>query len=643
MNEQTERQRQTSMLLRQLASGLSSYRLFPGDIEQSAFVSAVDRIQEAAKRSLATGPVSLEIRGRSFVAPDGPLPEDEASYRLAVACYERRVEQLLLRAVPSATELAAMYDALTRAVDEVAASGGVETLLSQAGVSSLSLVEVEPQPIDAVVDPTALAPDQARMWEQLQREQAPALVGLEDSPTAAADVYGRFRNLVAALPAGAAEDPELYRRLHRAVTGLPSRVRRDLVAVLVDRSKSEPVAERLVGSITDHQLGELLVELGEEGEQDPVELAEELVARRARQHGLVELVRELGRADQPSASAGTAFTGDDRQAATSAIGEIVGEGPVTGADATAVSDGFPQTDADLRAQALATLGDYLAVEEDTERLQRVLELWIKEVRTSLLGGGSETPSLVGILSAARARVDPGRDALFATFQRRILDVPFLQQLLGPDLQGNSDRITELLGPLGESAVEGLLDVLGEETDRARRSTLVSLLARFAGSYPAPVEARLDDERWYVVRNAVNIMHKAEGGRDRLSLLEKASSHEHAAVRREVIWGLVSVLGAEAAPYMRRFVADPDSSVRERAVGFLGSLDSPEALELLATVASSSDDPKLRRRALEEISHNPSAAVPQLLRQLAAFRRRPRLPWSLRRYARKLMKVRQGST
>jgi hypothetical protein len=629
------------MLLRQLAAGLSSYRLFPGDIEQSAFRSAVARIQDSARQPLSAGTVSVEIRGRTFVTSEGPLPEDETTSRLAVACYERRVEELHLRANPDATELAAMYDALTRAVDEVAAAGGVETLLTQAGVTSLSLAQVEPHPIDAVVDPAALAPDQAQMWEALQEERALSIGELESSPAAATEVYGRFRDLVAALPPAAAEDPELYRRLHRAVTGLPQQVRRDLVAVLVDESRSEPVAERMVGTITDHQLGQLLVELGEDGEHDPVQLAKELVARRSRQKGLVELVRELGRGGLAQTSTGTPFARQDREAAQTAIGEIVAEGPVAGHDATAVRQEFPETEAALRAQARTTLRDYLAVEEDTERLKRVLDMWVREVRASLLQGGGDTTALMEILEGARAAVADGeREAVMRTAQRRILDVPFLQEMLGTDLHADSDRMVELLGPLGESSVEGLMDVLGEETDRARRSTLVSMLARLAGSYPAPVEARLDDDRWYVVRNAVNIMHKAEGGRDRLELLEKAASHPHAAVRREVIWGLVSVLGADAAPHMQRFVADPDSTVRERAIGFLGSLDSPAALDMLAGVARSSDDPKLRRRALEELSHNPSAGATRLLRQFAGFRSRPRLPWSLRRYARKLSRGRR---
>jgi hypothetical protein len=639
MQEQTERQRQIAMLLRQLAAGLSSYQLFPGDIEQSAFVSAVERIHEAARQPLAAGPVALEIRGRTFVTPEGPLPDDETTHRLAVACYERRVEQFTLRVTPEPEELAAMYEALTRPVDDVADAGGVEALLGQAGVTSISLTQIEPQAIDSVVNPEALPPEQAETWEKLRLEQD-LVTDLEDPTRTAAEVYRKFRDLVAALPPDAADDPELYRRFQRAVSALPGQVRRDLVGVLIDESRSEPVASRMVSSITDHQLGELLVELGEDGERDPVEVAEDLVSRRSRQQGLVELVRELAHTavGRGSSELEEPPEHEETGAVKTTVAEMVGEGPVHGEDATAVTRAFPVTPEDLRAQALNTLRDYLVAEEDLERLKRVLDLWVKEVQGTLLDGGTDTPALVEVMETGRVVAqDADRSSIFSGARKRILTVPFLQELLGPDLYAGADRVLELLDPLGETGVEGLLDVLGEETDRTRRSTLVSMLARLATRFPAPVEARLDDQRWYVVRNAVNIIHKAEGGRDRVALLEKASTHAHAAVRREVIWGLVSILGSNAASRLRGFVTDGDATVRERAVGFLGGLDSPDAVQVLAGVARSSDDTGLRRRALDELSHSPSAEAPGMLRELAQFRSRPRLPWSLRRYARKLLR------
>src|SRR5437867_5003186 len=72
-----ERDRAVMVLLRQLSSGLSSYRLFPGDLEQPTFVQAVERIKDAAEKALVWGPFDAEINGNRFITPSGPVSSDD--------------------------------------------------------------------------------------------------------------------------------------------------------------------------------------------------------------------------------------------------------------------------------------------------------------------------------------------------------------------------------------------------------------------------------------------------------------------------------------------------------------------------------------------------------------------------------------
>jgi len=72
-----ERERTVVSFLRQLMSGLSAYRLYPGDLEQGAFVQACQRIATAAESALAVGPLEVEIHGTSMRADDLILPADE--------------------------------------------------------------------------------------------------------------------------------------------------------------------------------------------------------------------------------------------------------------------------------------------------------------------------------------------------------------------------------------------------------------------------------------------------------------------------------------------------------------------------------------------------------------------------------------
>ena len=137
-----ERDRAVLGLLRQLAGGLSSYRLFPGDLKQPTFVQAVQRIRHAAEAALAWGPFEAEINGKRFITPTGPAPSDEQTERFALVFYEHGAERLSLRGVPDARELGVLYEALSLPVgtkDSLAYKVGcLASLPNSARVSSMS-------------------------------------------------------------------------------------------------------------------------------------------------------------------------------------------------------------------------------------------------------------------------------------------------------------------------------------------------------------------------------------------------------------------------------------------------------------------------------------------------------------------------
>ena len=58
-----ERDRALVVLLSQISSGLSSYRLFPGDLGQPTFIRACERVHAAAEQALQSGPLLVDIHG----------------------------------------------------------------------------------------------------------------------------------------------------------------------------------------------------------------------------------------------------------------------------------------------------------------------------------------------------------------------------------------------------------------------------------------------------------------------------------------------------------------------------------------------------------------------------------------------------
>jgi HEAT repeat protein len=215
------------------------------------------------------------------------------------------------------------------------------------------------------------------------------------------------------------------------------------------------------------------------------------------------------------------------------------------------------------------------------------------------------------------------------------------QLIPVIQEGGGEHVHSLLEPFGEAAVDGLMEMLAKEEDKARRATLVSTLVQLSKGHPKSVAARLSDSRWFVVRNAVTVLYRAHGS-EVLPYLVEASRHMHPAVRREVIRGLVAVGGEEAVPVLRRLAADSDHEVRRSALEALGGMVVPAAAPALAGIAESSTDLGEKRRAIDYLGRHPAREATMLLEALASGEGSAKVPLALRRHAKDLLKVRRGA-
>jgi hypothetical protein len=76
------------------------------------------------------------------------------------------------------------------------------------------------------------------------------------------------------------------------------------------------------------------------------------------------------------------------------------------------------------------------------------------------------------------------------------------------------------------------------------------------------------------------------------------------------------------------------------VSVLGAIFAPEAAAALGDIAQSNADRGLRRQALDELAEG--AEGREVLRLLSDRNTWPRLPWKLRRYARRLLRDTRGA-
>jgi hypothetical protein len=643
--ELSERDRQLIALLRNLSGGFSSYRLFGGDVQQPGFREAITRVKTTATAALSGGRVRVRIHGHEFFTEIGPMPDDEAYRRLALACYERRVEELAIVGVPTTKELVSLYSVLAMTVPEVEEAGGAPRILMAQAVESIRLNE-------ALVGPS----DSDEGAEGFTPESDPLIAGLEQLEAVADEItqgrrigdasslFNLLREVVAALPPDKASDPDTYKRLREAVEGLPDEVRTSLSSMLESSVGTDDVAERLIGTMTDTGLAHLLVEVSRQVGSDPMELARELVVGGFRRHDLVELASVATHEPGRSLPAGI---GGQRTSLLDAVAELVATdvGAHTEEDEISIREEFPSSEEERITEALLTFSDYLRVDDDHERLSTALESWARATRDALKADEmSKATLLVDVADRAFDSIklqEPQRAQLIADAKATILDQDLVSELTA---QGSRGEGGLLLSLFGDAAVDILLQSLAEEDVGAKRSMLIGVVAGLVSEHHDQLREWVNDPRWFVVRNVMTIVQRSGTSAEMLKLIDVGLRHAHPAVRKEASRAL-GPAGPDAIPRLVALAMDADREVALAAIDGLGSISliaAPGDVEGIGTIVRTSKDAEVRKRALEILDKHPAESATTVLQSISRFGSKPRAPLKVRRQAKALAARRKRS-
>ena len=273
----------------------------------------------------------------------------------------------------------------------------------------------------------------------------------------------------------------------------------------------------------------------------------------------------------------------------------------------------------------------------------MLGIWSKETMATLRRHDEDYLSrlLEAVDGAREEDVPTEKRSVAEASVKQVLSTEMLAELVSVS-QGLEDpeSTVRMLDLFGDTGVDCLMEDLAQERDRGRRALLLSVLAHVARGRYYRVAKWLSDQRWYVARNAVTVLYRS-GHEEVIPLLVEAAHHREPAVRREAARGLVEMTGIDALPHLRALAGDQDQTVRAAVMAALGTMMKPGACETLGSLAHTLKDPADRRRALEALSRHASPEATGVLERLASAKGSPRLPWKLRRYARDLVKKRQG--
>ncbi|MGD2067381.1 MAG: HEAT repeat domain-containing protein [Gemmatimonadota bacterium] len=186
------------------------------------------------------------------------------------------------------------------------------------------------------------------------------------------------------------------------------------------------------------------------------------------------------------------------------------------------------------------------------------------------------------------------------------------------------QLIEVAQALGARMAPAVGDALTGTEDRSARRAYIDALAAMGDGASDVVSGMIEDDRWYVVRNAVLILGEI-GGRATMAHLTTALGHEDGRVRREAVLALARIGGVTARSLVPKHLEDPDPQVRAAAALAAGELKMERGHRLLEARL---DDEKVESvqvaliRALGRFGD--PASVPVLERHAVSgfFSRRP---------------------
>ncbi len=187
---------------------------------------------------------------------------------------------------------------------------------------------------------------------------------------------------------------------------------------------------------------------------------------------------------------------------------------------------------------------------------------------------------------------------------RIGNAKVFKDLTDQHLRGEGKsalEAAEVLRRTGTRAVDYLVDRLAEEEDRGNRARLVSLLKEMERSSIQAFTARLEDPRWFLVRNVVHILGEL-GDLEALPALKQVGKHPDPRVRKEAVRSFMRLGGPECEDQIVASITDRDRSVQVAAVNALSVLRGRRSegivLDILRRTGGYADlDPEVRLEAV----------------------------------------------
>jgi HEAT repeat protein len=232
---------------------------------------------------------------------------------------------------------------------------------------------------------------------------------------------------------------------------------------------------------------------------------------------------------------------------------------------------------------------------DIGAVENILVAMPPHIAAALENGKSdEAVSIMqGIARRAARTTDPQTKKIIGQSIRRMFTSALLDAIVR-QLPGAGDRLSDfavLLSHGGDAAVERLADRLTESEVAKERRAIFNVLVQLKSGVPLFIHM-LGDQRWFVVRNAADLLAQMAAPEAELPLLTALDSADVRA-RRSVVTALARYASPRAQGSVRRALQDAAPEVRLAAANGVGRVKSPEMTAALIDALGREQDPEVQ--------------------------------------------------
>lgn len=253
-----------------------------------------------------------------------------------------------------------------------------------------------------------------------------------------------------------------------------------------------------------------------------------------------------------------------------------------------------EEDLDMVAELEGILFDILRIERDPVLFGEILGI-IDNIFESLLLQG-DFPHARAVLEFFQEMIDPSMG----------LPQPLIDQIQKAKIQaGNPKRIgmfenvlnecepnrleefSSLMAFFDQQIVPSLVELLGAVDKMKVRRVICEILIRLGGRQIDFLIAKLEDDRWYLVRNLIYVVGKI-GDPKALKSFPRLLQHKDPKIRKEVLHALDMIESPKTNDLLAKVLSDPDLSNRLFAVRALAKRKAQEGLEPLMDLLPSKE-------------------------------------------------------